>query len=173
MHNQKTRIKKDPQKRELIVERFLDAPRQLVWEGWTKPECIAYWWGPEGWSTIVREMDVRPGGVWHYCLYPDDGEGQKSWSKAIYEVVDEPSLLVYVDNFSDEDGNIIDNTEMRTTVEFRDHGKGTLLSIRTVFNTADGLESAEAMGMVEGYAETLERLELYLASVIDKNKGAV
>jgi len=33
--------------------RDVDAPRALVFQVWTDPECLKHWWGPKGfaWST--------------------------------------------------------------------------------------------------------------------------
>ena len=50
--------------RELVLSRVFDAPRKMVWEAWTDPEQVAQWWGPNGFSTRIEEMDVRPGSVW-------------------------------------------------------------------------------------------------------------
>ena len=64
MLKSKTRIHKNRDTRELIVERVVALPPKLAWEGWTKPEHIVRWWGPKLWTSTVYEMDVRPGGVW-------------------------------------------------------------------------------------------------------------
>ena len=48
--------------RELLLTRILDAPIELVWEVWTKPEHIALWWGPDGFTNTIEEMDVQPDG---------------------------------------------------------------------------------------------------------------
>lgn len=50
--------------RELTITRILPAPRPLVWKVWTDPVHLARWWGPKGFSTTTREMDLRPGGIW-------------------------------------------------------------------------------------------------------------
>ena len=46
-----------------LTRRF-DAPRELVWETFTKAEHIARWWGPHKYAITVHEFDVRPGGKW-------------------------------------------------------------------------------------------------------------
>src|ERR671918_316609 len=48
-----------------LITRVLDAPRELVWEAWTRPDRLARWWGPPGWSTDPASitLDVRPGGA--------------------------------------------------------------------------------------------------------------
>ncbi len=56
-------VKNDTRDRELIITRKINAPVELVWEVWTKPEHIANWWGPEGFTNTITKMEVRPGGV--------------------------------------------------------------------------------------------------------------
>ncbi len=47
----------------------------MVWEAWTDPKQVALWWGPNGFSTTIEQMDVRPGGVWKQVLHGPDGHG--------------------------------------------------------------------------------------------------
>ena len=35
----------------IVIERVLDAPRDLVWNAWTDPDEVARWWGPEHFTT--------------------------------------------------------------------------------------------------------------------------
>ncbi|RED75161.1 SRPBCC domain-containing protein [Cohnella phaseoli] len=81
----KTTIRKNRDRRELIVERNVALPAQMAWEGWTEPKHITKWWGPKGWTTTVYEMDVRPGGVWRYSLQANDNSGEKVYCRATYE----------------------------------------------------------------------------------------
>ncbi|MNP77675.1 hypothetical protein D3C76_1751450 [compost metagenome] len=48
---------------------------------------------------------------------------------------------------------------MPTIIAFEEIAGGTKLTITTRFQEVKQLESAEAMGMIEGYKETLTRLE--------------
>ena len=141
----------------------MHASRELVWEGWTKPEHIARWWGPKGWRTTVYEMDVRPGGVWHFCMKPDDGEGDEVWARAIYHEVVRPSYITYIEGLSNADGHAVDSSQQTVTVEFLEleHAM-TRLIIRMQFTTIAELDAMEAMGMVEGFAEALDRLEAFI-----------
>ncbi|RED33420.1 alpha/beta fold hydrolase [Paenibacillus sp. VMFN-D1] len=161
----KTKIHRDHERRELTVERIVAIPPGLAWEGWTKPEHITRWWGPKRWTASVYEMDVKPGGVWRYSLRADDNSGEEAFCHAVYQEVSEPSRLVYMDTFTDKDWNIVENSEMSTTVLFEEVAKGTKLSIVTRFATVEELENAEAMGMIEGFADAFDRLELYSESL--------
>lgn len=156
-----TRIYKDYERRELTVERVLAITPKLAWEGWTQPEHVLRWWGPKLWTATIHEMDVRPGGVWRYSLSPNNGNGEKSYCRAEYQEVIKPVKLVYIDTFADKDWNIIERSEVYTTILFEKVRSGTKLSIVTRFASARDLEKAEAMGMIEGYTEALDRLKQY------------
>ena len=52
----------------IVIERTYEASIEDVWELWTTKEGIESWWGPEGFSTKVHELDLRPGGVMRYAM---------------------------------------------------------------------------------------------------------
>ncbi|MEW5961165.1 MAG: SRPBCC domain-containing protein [Chloroflexota bacterium] len=144
------------------MERVFDAPRELVWQAWTKPEHLAHWWGPKGWTLPVCQIDFRPGGVWHYCMRGPAGE--ESWGKAVYREIVEPERIVFLDAFADAAGNSVEGMpEMLIMVIFAEHNGQTKLTSRAQFASAADLESVLAMGMAEGLTETWDRLEAYLA----------
>ncbi|MFD0586544.1 SRPBCC domain-containing protein [Paenibacillus sp. GCM10027627] len=154
----KTTIEKNREKRELTVERIVALPRKLAWEGWTKPVHVARWWGPKQWTATIYEMDVRPGGIWRYSLSPEGGK-EDAFGIAEYREVSQPSRLEYMDMFADHRWNVVEGSDMLTAVTFEEVTGGTKLSIVTRFATVDKLEEAEAIGMIEGYSDALERLE--------------
>lgn len=162
----KTIIHKDRERRELTVERIVGIPAGLAWEGWTEPEHIARWWGPKRWTTTIYEMDVTPGGVWRYSLKSDEQSGEEVFCRAVYEEVTAPCKLVYTDSFADRDWKIVANSEMLTTVLFEEAPGGTRLSIVTQFANVEQLESAEAMGMIEGFSDAYDRLEQYIETLL-------
>ncbi|GKU80080.1 SRPBCC domain-containing protein [Paenibacillus sp. L3-i20] len=163
--NRKTQIVRNHEERQLIVERIVALPRDLAWQGWTNPKHVARWWGPRNWTATIYEMNVCPGGVWRYRLSPDDGEGEIAFCEATYREVLKPSKLVYVDSFADENWNVVEGSEMLTTVAFEELNEGTRLSITTQFANVEQLETAEAIGMIEGYTDAIERFEQYLNQI--------
>src|SRR6478672_4273850 len=44
--------------RELTISRLLNAPIELVWEVFTEPEHIENWWGPNGFTNTIFQMEV-------------------------------------------------------------------------------------------------------------------
>lgn len=144
--------------RELIITRIFHAPRELVFKAWTDPEHLPQWWGPRGFTITVREMDVRPGGVWRYVMHGPDGVDYDN--KIAYLEVVRPERLVYSHGGGEED------EQFQVTVTFAEQGNQTELSMRMLFKTAAELEKVvKEYGAIEGAASTLDRLEEQLAKI--------
>ncbi len=157
--------------RVLILERTFGAPRDLVFKMFKEPEHLKHWWGPVGWELPYCEIDFRPGGTWHYCMKcvdrnQGDYYGMESCGKAIYKDIIEPEMIAYTDYFSDVDGNIDEELPAsEVVVEFIDLGDETKLVNRVEYASAEGLNTVMDMGMLEGIAQTWDRLEERLAKV--------
>lgn len=146
----------------LILTRQFDAPREKVFRAHTACEHLKHWWGPRQWPISYCKMDFRVGGQWHYCL--SGPEGAESWGLTIYKEIKAPELLVYEDHFSDKDGNR--NTAFPSTtarVEFTEKDGKTTIRSTAEYASPEDLKKVMDMGMEAGIAETLDRLEEYLA----------
>jgi uncharacterized protein YndB with AHSA1/START domain len=55
-------------RRKITIERTFRAPLEDVWDLWTTKEGIESWWGPEGFVTKVRRLEVLPGGKFEYAM---------------------------------------------------------------------------------------------------------
>lgn len=160
-----TAVKVTTYDQEIVMERIFDAPRELVFKMWTKPEHLVRWWGPQSWTTTIKQMDVKPGGVWHYCM-KSDVDGQEGCGKAIFREVMPPERLVYVDYFADSDGNPLPGMpETLVTIEFADFQGKTKLTNRSRFTSAEALKATVETGMIEGFSETWDRLGEYLITL--------
>src|SRR3981081_4054150 len=63
----------DP-KLDLVLERIVDVPRELVWIAWTVPEHLKKWFTPAPWTTVDCEIDLRPGGVFRTVMRSPEGQ---------------------------------------------------------------------------------------------------
>src|SRR4030095_10277735 len=65
-----------PSEREIRLTRLFDAPRHLVFEVMTRPEHVKRWWGQldEGYGFPICEIDLRPGGKWHFVTSTPNGD---------------------------------------------------------------------------------------------------
>src|SRR5437763_5816956 len=137
---------------EIAATRVFDAPRELVWRMWTDPQHVIHWWGPNGFTNTIQEMDVRPGGVWRFIMHGPDGTDYLN--KAVYKEVVKPSRLAY----THVSGPVFD-----AFVDFIDRGGKTEVSMRMVFESAALRDKvAEEFGAVEGLNQTLGKLEAML-----------
>jgi len=151
--------------RVLVLERDFNAPRDLVYSMFKEPEHLKFWWGPSGWELPVCDIDFRPGGRWHYCMKcvdPSQGDfyGMESWGLGVYQAISEPESILYVDYFSDAEGN--KNAELPATdvtLSFIDLGGKTRLINRGEYVSAEALQTVVDMGMLQGISETWDRLE--------------
>ena len=85
-----TRLGAEP---ELRLTRMFDAPRQLVWDAWTRPEHLERWQGaPEGMTVTLLEKDLRPGGRFKLCMRAPDGA--EYWLQGEYLEVVPPERLI-------------------------------------------------------------------------------
>ncbi len=151
-----------------VIARVFNAPRDMVWQVWTNCEHLKHWWGPKGWSLPVCKLDFRVGGVWHYCMEGTmpDGSVVKSWGRATYREIVKPEHIVYDDTFSDEVGTVNESmAQMMITLTFADVDGKTEVTSRTLFESADQLQSIIDMGMEQGLAETWDRLEEYVKQI--------
>jgi uncharacterized protein YndB with AHSA1/START domain len=145
--------------REIVQTRFLNAPRDLVFEAFTNPQHVDRWWGPRGFTTKTCSMDVRPGGEWRFDMTMENGPTFRNLVR-YFEVV-RPERLVF------EQGDVTESGEsnaMHVTVTFTERDGKTELLMRGVFPSADVREFvAREFKAVEGGKQTIDRLEEWLA----------
>ena len=124
------------------ITRVYDAPRQAVWDAWTRPEQLAKWWGKRGWTARLDdlELDVRPGGVFRVTTVNDE-DGSEMTNDGVYTEVEEPARLAWA----------------QTQVTFTDLGDGrTEMTFRSTARVP-----ASARG---GVASAFERLAEHLTT---------
>jgi uncharacterized protein YndB with AHSA1/START domain len=97
----------------VVIARTLDAPVELVWQMWTAPEHFKEWYGPEGATIPVAQMDVRVGGRRLVCMEVPTPDGpMQMWFTGEYRVVAENERLVYTESMADENGNVSSPSDM-------------------------------------------------------------
>jgi uncharacterized protein YndB with AHSA1/START domain len=151
----------DTSDREIVISRVFDAPRELVWEAWTNPEHVARWWGPNGFTTTIEKMDVRPGGVWQHVMHGPNGTDYPN--KSVFTEVVKPERIVYEHGGSRKGDPCVQFT---ATWTFEEPKAGqTRLTIRMVFPSAEARDIVvKEYGAIEGGKQTLARLAEHLAA---------
>jgi uncharacterized protein YndB with AHSA1/START domain len=140
--------------RELFFTRLLNAPRELVFEAWTKPEHVAQWWGPSGFSTTTHEMRVETGGVWRFLMHGPDGIDYPN--RVTFTDVEPPARIAY------DHGDDNHPRHFRVLATFADEGRKTRLTMRMMFDSVEACQAVKRYGAVEGARQTLARLQEYV-----------
>ena len=166
--NAKTSAAANAADRELVFQRIFDAPRDLVFEVWTDREHVAKWWGPNGFTTTISEMDVRPGGIWRLVMHGPDGKDYKN--RIIFLEVMKPQRLVY--RHEPEHGT--EPTTFETTVTFAERGSKTEMTFRMLFPTAEMLNHVvKTYGAIEGAKQTLGRLGEHVENMYTSGRNTI
>ena len=50
----------------IVIERTFATTVKELWDLWTTKEGLESWWGPEGFTTRILGLDLRPGGKFKY-----------------------------------------------------------------------------------------------------------
>jgi len=149
------------QTQELAVERQFAAPRTLMFQMFTQPEHLKRWWAPGPYTLAVCTLDLRPGGIWHYCMRSP--QGQDFWARSVYTEILPPEKLVYTSTSADAHANPTEGIpEHLTTVTFTEAAGVTLVRAQIRFASAQALQAAVAMGMWEGLHMTWDALIRYV-----------
>lgn len=145
--------------RELVITRIIDAPRERVFDAWTRQ--LPQWWGPHGMTTPVCEMDLRPGGVFRTVMRAPDGTEYPT--KGVFLEVVAPERIVFTDAY-DAGWRPVAEPFFTAVATFEDVEGRTKYTARALHWTAANRESHERMGFHQGWSESLDRLVAVVAA---------
>ena len=95
----------------VVIERTFEAAVDLIWQMWTDPDHFKEWYGPQGFSVPVAEMELRVGGKRLICMASPDGS-MKMWTTGEYVEIVPNERLVYTESPADENGNLVSPAAM-------------------------------------------------------------
>ena len=148
---------------DIVITREFAAPRQLVWDAWTKPQHIEKWFGPKGFTTRVDSFDFNVGGRSTYVMIGPDGTEYPS-TGVFKEIVPIEKIVT-----TDEWGEGIENVEALKDVDlpqgmiitqlFDDLGERTKVTLVTSHPTIEDKKKHEDMGVVAGWNSSFDKLD--------------
>lgn len=150
----------------LILTRRLAAPPDRVWSAWTEADQLADWWGPEGFSSRVEQLDLRTGGNW--CCIMIGPDGTEYPAKGTYRELIPGKRIVSSDEFDQSLKEMVEAELPGTilmTVDFAAEGAGTLLTITLEHADEADRRKHEDMGVIDGWGSSLNCLERFLDTV--------
>jgi uncharacterized protein YndB with AHSA1/START domain len=149
---------------DLLLERLVDVPVELVWKAWTDPEHLKAWFVPKPWKTVECEIDLRPGGIFRTVMQDPDGNVYDDETGGCYLEVQEPHRLVWTSalgpGYRPQPAPDADSGEFQFTAEltFEAVGESTRYSVRAIHASREAAEAHEQMGFSGGWGTALEQL---------------
>jgi uncharacterized protein YndB with AHSA1/START domain len=133
-------------------QRVLPYPPEQIFEAFARPELLARWWGPSGFTNAFEVFEFRPGGRWKYLMHSPDGKHHPN--ESVFSRLDSPSTVVI---------QHVSKPRYVLTVSLAPHEAGTALLWDQVFE--DSAVAARIRHIVEPANEqNLDRLQSVLAS---------
>ena len=145
--------------REIVISRVIGAPRELVFEAFTRVRHLSRWWGPEGFTTTTRSFEFRVGGAWDFVMHGPDGTDYSEW--ITWTEIVPPERIALLHGESRDDPNAFESV-----LTFEPAGEETRVVMRAVFPTKELREEAvEKYHAIEGGEQTLRNLAAYVAEL--------
>ncbi len=147
-----------PSDKEIAMSRVFDAPRELVFEAFTNAKHLQEWMlGPEGWTMPVCEIDLRPGGAWHFVWHREEGCEMEMTGE--YREITPPERLVSTEAWGG------DWPETIVTLELTEEDGKTTMTQTVLYPSEEARDAALATGMKDGAAISYDRLAEYLRTM--------
>ncbi len=152
-------------KLDFALERFIDAPKHLVWEALTKPEHLKEWYMPKSWGRVSHcEMDVRPGGIFRIDIAV--AEGQEVPNLGCFLDVIPMERLVWTSMlFADYRPAVFDDIPITAIVSMETVGTGTRYVFTALHRNEAELETNKTSGFLEGTEIALDQFVALVKSM--------
>jgi uncharacterized protein YndB with AHSA1/START domain len=150
-----------PSDREIAWSHEFNAPREMVFDAFTKPEFLRRWLlGPDGWSMIVCDVDLKVGGTYRYLWRHTNGE--EMGMRGVYREVARPERTVSAETFD----NPWSDGESIVTAVFTEHAGKTTVATTVRYNSQAIRDGVLKSQMEKGVAASYDRLAEVLASTV-------
>lgn len=144
-----------------ITKQF-DAPRDMVWDAYTKPELLDQWWAPKPFSSRTKVMEFREGGRRFYAMVSP--EGQERWVLQQFKSITPKTNFKLFNAFADEN----ETPQLPGSdwdLNFSEQNGMTTVHVSIYNESLERLEKMIEMGFKEGTAAQLKNLEELLVSL--------
>lgn len=149
-----TQLQADP-RLDLVLERVVDVPRDLVWDAWTRPEHLKRWLAPAPWTIMDCEVDLRPGGIFRFVMRSPEGQDYPNVG-CFLEIVSQERLVwtdALLPGFRPSE-----NPFFTAIITLETQGTGTRYTAIARHGNESTRQRHEEMGFHEGWSQTLDQM---------------
>lgn len=143
--------------RTMVLQRVIEAPRDIVWNTWVNPETLPQWWGPDGFSCRTKRIDLRSGGEWVFDMIAADGTVFPNHHR--YIEIRPQERLGYTLLWGENGPKHAD-----AWASFEEQGGATNVTLGMVFSTEAEFQQAKGFGAIELGLQTLGKLDRLVKS---------
>ena len=153
-----------------VINRSFDTPLDHMFAMWTDPAHLSRWLAPTGFKMEFVRVNIKSGGSSFYFMTND--AGVKMYGRAEYLKIEKPDLVIYKQQFCDENESITRHPfapswpeTMLTTVRFAEEGpERTRVTVTWEPFGATTAEERETFlkmrgGMTQGWTGSFDKLE--------------
>lgn len=150
---------------DIVFERFIDAPRHLVWEALTKPEHIKQWYMPKAWGAVSAcELDVRPGGAFSIDIRSGDGQDVPNLG-CVVEAIPMERLVWTSMLFPGFRPAVFDDIPITAMITMETSGTGTRYVFTALHRSEADCAGNKASGWQEGTEIALDQFVAHIKSL--------
>jgi uncharacterized protein YndB with AHSA1/START domain len=142
---------------DIVLEREVDVPPNLVWAAWTTPEHVKKWFAPRPYETTECEIDLRPGGIFRTVMRSPEGETMDAGAGCFLEVV-ENRRLVWTAALGPGFRPVATDFAFTAIITMEPAGSGTKYRAVAVHGSQELKDQHEKMGFLEGWGAALDQL---------------
>lgn len=156
----------DP-KRDLVLERVVDVPVELVWKAWTEPKHLMPWFCPKPWSVTDCEIDLRPGGIFRVTMRSPEGQEYPNDGGCYLEVTPHKRLIwtsALLPGYRPQQ-EVKDDTPFTAVIDLAAESNGTRYTAIAIHRDESGREAHEKMGFHQGWSASLDQLVAYVKTL--------
>lgn len=162
-----------PNNTDFVISYEFNAPKELVFNAFSKAEALNEWWGPEQTKNSVVSLDFRPGGIFHFKM---ESANATNYGRFTFGSIQPYDLLEFTNSFADEHANVVPapfDISIPDRIFYRiifseTNGKTTItMTGQPVDATPQqeaGFHSINA-SMQEGFGASFKQLSTYLAKI--------
>ncbi|MGH8127645.1 MAG: SRPBCC family protein [Gammaproteobacteria bacterium] len=152
-------------KLDIVLERFIDAPRHLVWEALTKPEHLKEWYMPKPWGSVSNcEMDARPGGIFSIDIALPDGREVPNLG-CVLDVVPMERLVWTSMLFPGYRPAVFDDIPITAIITLESEGTGTRYVFTALHRDEADAENNKSSGWLQGTEIAMDQFVAHVNSM--------
>ena len=160
-------------KLDFVLERFIDAPKHLVWEALTKPEHLKEWYMPKPWGAVAKcELDVRPGGMFSIDIASADGQEFPNLG-CFLEVIPMARLVWTSMLFPGYRPAVFDDIPITAIMTLAPEGSGTRYAFTALHRNEAELETNKASGFYEGTEIAVDQFVAHVKSMAGSSAATI